>query len=806
MSHFWSDLRFAWRTLRTKPVFAAVAVLSLALGIGANTAIFSVIESSLLRGLPYKNADQLVQVNVSAPQWDGAVSISPPEWLDYKRQAATLAGLAAFTKESLTLRGVNEAYKLDGMSVTTNFFDVLGATAERGRLMSPRIDKPGADTRVAVLSDATWRSVFGADPNIVGRDVTMNGSSFRIIGVLSPKQDYPSGFQVWISPRIDIPERREFGDPNQYMNSYGEMYLTGLARVKQGVSIEQAQEEATVIAKNIAPQHVQTKNTSLLLQPLQDTMVKRIRPALWILLTAVVLLLLIACANLSGLLLARTTGRTREFAVRLALGATRREIMRLSLSESVLLAIGGGLCGILIAVAGIKVIAHYGTFGLPAALMPELNMGVLAFCLAATVASALLSGLIPALNSSQTDVNAGLKESSRGTASQHAHRLRSLLTGGEIAVSVMLLIGASLLLRSFAKLISTDPGFNPSHAVTARLSLPDSQYGTDARINAFWKQLLPKLSGVPGVRSVGLLSNLPLSGSNNSSLIRIEGHRYASKADGFAVNEFAVSPDTFKALQVPLLEGRTMSERDTASAPFVAVISKRFADVAFPHQDPIGRRYNGAHIPGWITIVGVVGNIAFHQLGEAPELDAYYSYQQDAVNSSGLILRGDPSLGDLRRTVHNLDANIPLTNVRPLGEYLARSLATRKFLLGLLTAFSGLAILLAATGLYAVLAYSVQQRKQEIGIRIALGATSSNVLWLILRECLTIATIGTAVGLLGATWTTSFLKSMLYGVTTTDLTAYIAAVALILTVAIAASLAPAIHATRIDPVSALRYE
>ena len=800
-----ADLRFAWRTLHSNPVFTAVAVLSLALGIGANTAIFSVVESSLLRGLPYKDAGQLLQANVSMPQWDVA-SMSAPELLDYQRQAKTPQGIAAFTSQSLILTGNTEAHRLQGMAVTTNFFDILGATAERGRLLSPKIDKPNADTRAAVISDGAWRSLFGSDSNIVGRDITLSGKSFRVVGVLAPKQDYPSGYEVWVSPRVPMPEHSEVGDPNKNLGSYGEHFLTGLARLKPGVTLAQARAEARVIFKSINAEHPMANQDVLVLQPLQDTMVGTLRPALWVLLVAVALLLLIACANLAGLLLVRSAGRTREFAVRLALGATRLQIIRLSLAESLLLAVGGGGLGILLAAVGVALIAHNSPYHLPAALAPQLDIPVLLFCLFIALVSALLSGLIPALHSANINVNTGLKEGSKGTATHSTHRLRSLLVGGEIALSVLLLIGAGLLVRSFSKLIAIDPGFNPSNALTARLSLPETHYRTDPRVVTFWQQLLPALSHIPSVQSAGMLSSLPLSGSSNESLIRVEGHHYASDSDGMNVSEFAASPDTFKALQIPLLAGRTIRETDTAKSPFVAVISKRFADAAFPHEDPIGKRFNGAHIPGWITIIGVVGNVTFNGLDEAPEFSAYYSYQQDPTTSGGIVLRGHPSVSDLRQVIHNLDSDIPLTHVRPLGDYLSQSLAARKFLLGLLTTFSGLAVLLAAIGLYAVLTYSVQQRKQEIGIRVALGATSSNVLWLILRECLTIAILGTAAGLLGAIWTTSFLKSMLYGVTTTDLTAYVAAIILILAIALAASLAPAIRATRIDPLTALRYE
>lgn len=801
----WKDLSFAWRSLRAKPLLAVIAVVSLALGIGANTAIFSIVESSLLRGLPYKNADKLVSAQVSMPEM-GDVDFSPGEFLDYQRETHALAGLAVFTHVPLTLTGQADAREFAGMVVTTNFFDVLGATAERGRLISPKIDKPSAETRVAVISDSVWRSAFGSDPKIVGRDLTLSGKPFRIVGVLSPKQDYPNGYQIWVSPRLAVPQQGQGEDFQQLSEAYGQHWLGAIARVKPAFTLKQAQAEAAVIFKNINAQHPIAKHDACVLHPLQDTMVSRLRPALWVLLGAVILLLLIACANLAGLLLARATGRTREIAVRLALGAGRGEILRLMLSESLLLALGGGVCGVILAAAGLQLITYYSPYQLPAALAPELNLPVLSFCVFAALLSAVLSGLVPALYSSKTDMNAGLKEGAKGTASRNTQRLRTLMTSGEIALSLVLLIGAGLLIHSFAKLISVDPGFQPSHAMTARLALPDTRYQTDAQRTAFWNQLLSRMSAMPGVKAAGLLTSFPFSGALDSSLIRVEGQHLASHTDGMPVLEFGVSPRTMQALEVPLLAGRFINDKDTADAPPVNVISKRFAEIAFPNENPIGKRFIGIGMPGWITVVGVVGDVTFDDLSETPEAACYYSYRQFAPRSSGLVLRGSPSMNDLRRVVRSLDPNIPLTQVRPLGDYLSHSLASRKFLLGLLTAFSGLAILLAAIGLYAVLAYSVQQRRQEIGIRVALGATNSDVLWMILRECLTIAIIGTAVGLVGAAWATSLLKSMLYGITTTDLTSYAAAVVLILTAALAAALDPAIHATRIDPVTALRYE
>ncbi len=811
------DLQFAWRTLRARPLFAGIAILSLALGIGANTAIFSVVESSLLRGLPYPHADRLVQVGIYNPCCNVA-PFSPGEYFDYSHQSKTLSGLAAYVEQvGDTLTGRGDAKALKAVSVTTNYFDVLGAKAELGRLLSPAIDKPGAETRVAVLSDATWRSLFGGDRNIVGQDITLNSHSFRIIGVLKPNQQYPNNGEIFISPRIDVPEFREGPLPTNIAQQYGAHWMTAIGRLRPGYSIAQSDAELKTIAAGIAAQHPDDERDSYAgLTPLQDIIVGQVRPAILTLLVAVVLLLGIACANLAGLLLARASGRTRELALRMALGATRWGMMRLLLAESLLLAVFGGALGIAFAAASIRLLTAYSPYNLPGALMPDLNWIVLAFCAGVTLVSALISGLLPALNAARVNVNTSLKEGSKGSVSGGAHRLRRFLVGGEIAVSVMLLIGAGLLIRSFSKLIDVNPGFAPQNVFSAGLFLPHATYPQDPQVVNFWHDLLQRVDALPGVQSAGLLTNLPMSGHASEIDMPVEGQTYGPGHPAPFTENHTAGPGTFRTLHVPLIQGRLFTERDNAKAPAVVVISKAFAEKVFPHQNPIGKRFVWDAEDLWwpkktiVSVIGVVGDAKYQALNEKEELDFYTTYAQTPGSSLSLLIRSQPgfgvSAGQLRQVVRHLDANIPLTDVKPLGDYLAQSLAARKFLLGLLTTFSGLAILLAAIGLYAILAYSVQQRKQEIGIRLALGATRSNVLWLILRESLNIAVIGTVVGLVGATWATSFLNSMLYGVTTTDLAAYIAAAAFILAIAIAASLAPAFRATRIDPVTALRYE
>ncbi len=810
MPSIWSDLQFASRTLRSKPVFTAVAVASLALGIGANTAIFSIVESALLRGLPFRDADQLVFVRDHQPCCEMA-SISPGEYLDYQKQTKTLSALAAFAGQQVTLTGRSEAQKLRAASVTTNYFEVLGARPEMGRLISSNIDKPGADTRVAVLSDAIWRSVFGSDSHILGRDILLNGNSFRVVGVLGPKQEYPANTQVWISPRLVVPEYEEgqITAVTDIAQQYGNHWLAGLGRIRPGFTLSQAGAELRTIAASIGAQHPDEKDHHAVLFELQDTMVRNVRPALFVLLAAVVLLLLIACANLAGLLLARATGRTRELAVRVSLGATRWRITRLLLTESLLLALAGGALGIALAETGLRAMARYSPYDLPAALAPELNLPVLAFCLGITLLSALISGLMPALHSTQVDVNDALKEGSKGSVSNRTRRIRQTLVIAETAVSVTLLIASGLLIRSFSKLISVDPGFDPKNVLTARLSLPGNRY-SPAQADAYWDNLLPKLNALPGVQAAGLLTYMPFTGEDSGSYVEIEGRPLQGKQPGIYVNEFGISPRSFEVLHIPLIQGRNISERDTAKALPVAVINKRFADTVFLHQNPIGKRFKGASVEGWITVVGVVGDVKHDSLDEKPELEMYFNYPQFGVSQTGVVLRSDQNTmaiaGELRSVVRSIDSDVPLADVKPMLDYVGQSLIARRFLLGLLITFSALAALLAGIGLYALLAFSVQQRKQEIGIRVALGASYPDVLWMIFRESLTIAVIGITAGLLGAVWSSSVLRSMLYGVTNTDAISYVAAMSLILAVAVAASLVPALRAARVDPVTALRYE
>jgi putative ABC transport system permease protein len=807
-----SDLRYAGRMLRARPMFTLVAALSLGLGIGANTAIFSMIESSLLRGLPFRDADRLVFVRDHQPCCETA-SVSPGEYLDYQRDVKSFEGIAAMASHWGTLTGNGQPVRLIAVPVTTNFFEVLGAQAHVGRLMSSAIDKPGTDSRVAVLSDSLWKRQFGADPNVVGRDLTIDRASFRVIGILPPKEAYPHETDVWLSPRLPVPENREGELAKDYdpAKQYGNHWMRGLARLRPGVSIAQARAELSVAAARIAASHPDQKDHYGVLVPMQDELVSHVRPALWVLLAAVVLLLLIACANIAGLLLARAAARGRELAVRVSLGASRWEITRLMLCESLLLAVSGGFLGIGFAYGALRLIQHYTPYDLPPALAPELNLPVLLFSFGVTLLTALLSGLAPSLAASQADANVGLKESSRGSTGHGAQCFRRILVAGEIALSMVLLVGAALLVRSFSRLIAVDPGFDSKNVTSISISLPDKAYdGTKS--TRFWERFLSRVSAVPSVEASGVVTIIPFSGNDSGSYIEVQDHPLAKNQEGDYAQEFGISNGTLPALQVPLLEGRWLDDRDHEKALTVALVNKAFAEKEFPNQSAVGKKFRGGSNgvgDGWTTIVGVIGNFKTNSLDTKKEMAMFFPYQQLGVGSASLMIRtkdGIVPISEVRNLLREIDSNLPIGRVRPLDDYVGNSLAQRRFLLGLLMAFSGLAVLLAVIGIYGLMAYSVEQRRRELGVRVALGASRGSVLSLVMKECGLIAVFGAAAGLIGALWASSLVKSLLFQISQSDAGAYTIASLMVLAAAMIAGLVPAIRAARIDPVQALRSE
>jgi putative ABC transport system permease protein len=638
----------------------------------------------------------------------------------------------------------------------------------------------------------------------VGRTLLLNSNLFHIVGVLPERESIPSETQVWVTPRFAAPEYVEDQRASnaEVSGSYGRHSLMALGRMRDGATIAETRAELNMIGKRIAAAHANSQGHYANLTPLHERLVGDIKPALWVLLGAVVLLLLIACANMAGLLISRSASRTRELAVRAALGASRGQIGRLVLTESFLLAIAGGAFGILLADQGQRLLAKYSPYDLPSALGPQMDFEVLAFCVAATLLSALLSGLVPALRSANADVQDGLKESAKGSSSGSANRLRRLLVTAEIALSVVLLCGASLLIHSFVKILDVQPGFDTTNVITARISLPSTRY-SKANAAVFWDKLLKHVSALPGVESAAIQTALPMSGSNTSSFIRVSGR-------GTNSDQLGVSGGVFDALRIPLLSGRNFDGRETGKALPVAVVNRAFAEKVFPNQNPIGRKFDGGPVDGVTRVIGVVGDIRYDGLREPAPPMMYFSYLQYAVDSASLVVRTRQNssglANELRAVLHSLDAELPLGSVKPLADYVNGSLATRRFLLGLLSAFAALAILLAAIGLYGVLAFSVEQRTREIGIRVALGAARRQVLGSVFRECSVVAMAGLATGLCGALWASSLLKAFLYGVSGADYLSYVTAAYLVLIIAALAALFPALRAIRVGPATALRYE
>jgi putative ABC transport system permease protein len=803
------DLRFGARTLRKSPGFALVTVLTLALGIGANTAIFSVVYGVLLNPLPYKEPSRLVLLNETTPKV-GKVSVSYPNFLDWRAQSSQFAQMAAVCGVGFNFAGVTQPESISGEAVSSNFLSLLAVKPLLGRDFYPAEEKPGA-APVVMLSYSLWQSHLGADPGVLGRTIVLDGRSYTIVGILPANFRWPDKVDVlepigvWAAQNPDASERGERGD------------LVVVGRLAPKSSLAQARSEMEGIAARLAKEYPGANDQfGVALQPIRDAFVGDVRPAILALFGAVLFVLLIACANVANLLLVRGAGRSREVALRMALGATRSRIIRQMLTESLLLALFGGAVGLCLAEAGIR-----GMTSLipPAALSGasiQLNAVVVLFAAGIMTLAAFVFGAIPAVRSTSPNVQSQLKEGSQGAGTGIAqNRLRSAFVVTELALSLVLLAGAGLMMKSLHLLLSVSPGFQPNRVLSMEMDLRTAQYDKDPAIRNFWQQVLDRVSALPGVQSAAVGTVVPLTGNHDRADITVEGMPLPKPGSFPHPDIHIVSAGYFRTLGVPLIAGRTLAQNDTETALPVGMINAKLAREFFPHGDAVGKRFLFGHLsntsaPKWIEIVGVVGDTKLYGLANPARLEVYVPFSQAPASHMNLLVKSavDPTAmtSAVRVVVASLDKDQPIFATSTMNRLLHDSVSTQTFTLILLELFSTVALVLAAIGIYGVISYSVAQRTRDIGIRMALGASPGNILQNILGLGLWLTGAGLGLGLIGAFAVTRVLSSLLYGVQSTDAVTFSAVSLVLAVVALTASYLPARRAMRVDPMVALRYE
>jgi putative ABC transport system permease protein len=797
------DIAYAARRLARAPGFTLVALLTLALGIGANGAIFSVVNAVLLKPLPFAEPDRLVTLSQT---WKGTPGpYSPQNFLDVAKSAHSFESLAAFDPGGLTLTGQGTPVRLDGAEVSASFFDVLGVAPERGRGFATDENEPGR-TRVVVLGHALWRERFGGDPAILGRSISLNREPYVVVGVTKPGFAFPEGAQLWRPLTYD----QSFGE-----SSRGSWYLHVVARLKPAVRAQAAGDELSAIAAHLARAYpAQNEGVGAQVTSLHESLVGDSRRGLLVLLGAVGLVLLIACVNVANLLLARNAARRTEIAVRAALGAGRARLVRQLLTEGLLLAVLGGALGLLVASVALDALLAFQPEGVARLREVRMDGTVTGFAFLLSLATGLLFGTVPALSLTRDATAHSLRESARTSTS--GDRTRAALVVSQIALAMMLLAGAGLLIRSFTQLRRVDPGFDPRSTLTLRVSLPDAAYTEGAQISGFYQALLARVRELPGVTDAGAVTGLPLTGARFSLSFEVEGRPPVPPAQQPSMEVRVATPGYFSALRVPVLRGRSFAERDGATAPQVVLLSETAVRRYFPDEDPLGqrieiglRRAPGQPKAGGV-VIGVVGDVKDRGLAAAPPPEIYLPYAQLPTPTMDLVVRTSQHplalAPSVEAAVHALDRELPVTRTQALEDVVARSLSEPRFYTLLLGVFGGSALLLAALGVFGVMSFSVARRARELGIRVALGADPGDVRRLVLRQAVLIAIAGVAWGLAGALALSHLLASLLFNLSPAD-PATLGTVALLLTaVAVLASYLPARRATRADPLVVLRAE
>jgi putative ABC transport system permease protein len=810
-----TDLRYALRMLIKSPGFTLVAVLTLALGIGANSAIFSVIDGVLLRPLSFPQADRLTMVWATAPQHPGEDRQvhSYPDYLDFRAQNHTFTAMSAYSTTSVIWGTGEESEDVPGLAATSDIFDVLQIRPLLGRGFSREDEKPGA-TRVVVLSYEFWQRRFAGAANVIGKQVTLANRVHTVTGVMPPGWKFPVRREAvdYVTPLFPL-----FSASDDTIMRRGAHFLYVVGRLKPGVDLRIASTDLQTIAAQLAQQYPETDaGRTERVVDLQSDMVSDVRPALLVLLVAVGLVLLIACANVANLFLARAAAREREIAIRTALGATRSRIVRQLLAETLLLALLGGAAGLVFAWWSTDALIALGPADLPRLDEIRVNGTVVAFTLGIATLTSIAFGLVPALQVSRPEVERSLKEGGRGTsAGLHSARLRSAFVVAQIALSLVLLVGAGLLIRSFSELRSVRPGFDANGAMTFWQVLPKARYGEVDQQIQFLDKLISKLTSLPGIENAGTASPLPFTGNARGSTFTIVGRPTPPQGMEPSASRLTTDGRYFRTMRIPLRTGRTFDARDRKDAKPVLMINDAFAQTYFPNENPIGQHVTvGAstdHPEPAREIIGVVGTVKRESLSEADQPEVYLPFAQDPDRYMDLVVRaknGNLSGVEtmIRRAVHEVDSQQFVPTVTPLSRLVSQTLAESRFHTALLGVFAAVAILLAAVGIYGVIAYNVAQRTKEIGIRMALGAQQRQMLAMILQQSLTMAAIGIVVGLAGAFAATRLLSALLFGVGATDLPTYFAVVLLLACAALLAALVPARRAMKVDPVIALRYE
>ncbi|MBI1765194.1 MAG: ABC transporter permease [Acidobacteria bacterium] len=817
MNTFWQDVRYGWRTLLKTPGFTLIAIATLALGIGANTALFSVINAVLLRPLPYAQPERLVAVRSTDERGNSTSGFAStwPDFVDWRARQTTFEGLAAYSNRSFTLTGMGEAVRLNGVLITSNLLTLLRTAPQLGRQFTPEEEQPGAHS--VILSHGLWQSRFNGDPQIAGRTLLLGGVNFTVVGVMPQGFRFPvtgETAELWISAGLEGE-----GRVPRFVQR-GNHWIDVLGRLKPGVTLAQAQAEMSRIGEQLAKQYPDTNNSvGVITVPFMKFIVGDVSAALWTLFAAVGCVLLIACANVANLALARAATRQREIAVRAALGAQRSRVLRQLLTESMLLAIGGGLLGALLALWGTEALLKLVPPGLPRVAETTLDWSVLGFTLLVSLLTGVLFGLAPAWQMGQTiktGLTTALKDGARGAGdSVSGSRLRNTLVVAQVALAFCLLLAAGLLLNSFWRLQQVKPGFDPHNLLSFRLRLPDARYKEPQQVSDFYAHLTERLKALPGVTQASASFTLPLSGNNADVGLAIEGEPSdPNRPFPYDTNLRIVQPGFFRTLGIELLQGRDFDARDKRGATDVVIVNETLARRNFPNQNPLGRRIQPSigddrGMP-WREIIGVVRDVRHASLGEPSGAECYLAHTQIPQAGMSVALRttNEPHalVAAVRNEVRALDAELPVFEIKTFEEYLSEAVAQPRFTTLLLSLFGVTALLLTAIGLYGVLAYSVTQRTREIGVRLALGAQPRAVVTLILKRGVTLTLLGIGLGAGASLLLTKLLKDFLFEVSATDPLTFAAIAVLLLSVALFACFIPARRATKVDPLVALRYE